>query len=125
MSNETNKSNLDPNIMGFSWLDGGKIGIAIIFSKDTATGLVDEEGKPILGFPIACISAVSGLDEESDLNKIVNWGGYFPIDLAEQVINRCGAWLKPAGIEWRPRAETNSPLKFKLKYKGKGKEKDT
>lgn len=113
---------LNPNIIGCCWFSGrSTVCVVIVYSEHEDTGLTDEDGKPVYGGPKAYIGSVKGISEEHDMNETANWGAKFPVHMAEQLITMYGGWLKPQKMAWRPKAETNSPLKLKLKYKGNDK----
>lgn len=110
---------LNPNIIGCCWFSGrSTVCVVIVYSPHEDSGEVDENGNAILGAPKAYISSVKGFSEESDMNEAADWGAKFPLAMAAELVNMHGGWLKPQKLDWRPRAETNSPLKLKLKYKG-------
>lgn len=105
------------NAVGFTWFNSN---ICLViwwnpsgFDEDTC----DENGDPYNGCMQANICSVPGTSQESDIQQAMDWGGHFPLFLAERIIDYCGAWVKDNKLDWRPREETNSPLKLKLKYK--------
>jgi len=110
---------LNPNIIGCCWFSGrSSVCVVIVYSEHEDTGLVDADGNAILGGPKAYIGSVKGISEEHDMNETADWGAKFPLKIAAELIDNYGGWLKTSKLDWRPRAKTNSPLKFNLKYKG-------
>jgi hypothetical protein len=107
---------MNPNVIGFCWFNN--ICIAIWWNPNGYVPLVDDMGNPIYGAMQANIHTIKGESQEEDINSTCDWGSSFPLNIAVQVIDQYGGWIKPARLEWRPRPETNSPLRFKLKYKG-------
>jgi len=108
---------LNPNAVGFAWFNSN-ICLVIWWSDgDFDEDDCDEAGNPSKGVMQANICTVEGISQEDDVHHAMNWGGHFPLFLAEMVIDYCGAWVKTDKTKWRPREETNSPLKLKLKYK--------
>lgn len=104
------------NAVGFTWFNGN-ICLVIWWNKDGFTGLLNDQGTPVYGCMQANICSVASLSQESDIQQAIDWGGSFPLYAAEVLIDECGGWTKPDKLSWRPREETNSPLKLKLKYK--------
>jgi len=109
---------MNPNAVGFCWLSGrGSICIAVWWNPSGYTGTMNEKDEPIYGAMQANICLVPGESQEADINTTCNWGGSFPLNIACQLIDEHGGWIKPDKIMWRPKPETNSPLKLKLSYK--------
>lgn len=112
---------LNPNIIGCCWFSGrSTVCVVIVYSPHEDSGRVNELGEPILGAPKAYIASVKGFSEESDMNEAADWGAKFPLKMATELIDMHGGWLKAQKLDWTPKAVTNSPLKFTLKYKGQG-----
>ena len=65
----------------------------------------------------AQIKTVKGFEMNTDIHDTIKWGGQFPLDIAAALIDKHGVWIKPDKLDWRPRKETNSPLRLKLKLK--------
>lgn len=111
------KDEMNPNVVGFAWFSGN---ICLVISWDPNEydeDNCDAEGFPSEGFMQARICSVVGNSQEEDIQRTIDWGGKFPLFIAEATIDYCGAWIKHDKLKWRPRKETNSPLKLKLKYK--------
>lgn len=110
---------MNPNAVGFCWFNAAScICVTIWWNPGGYTGQVDEKGQPIFGTMQASINAVPGRSQEEDINKTCDWGADFPLHIAVQLIDQYGGWIQPQKLNWRPKPETNSPLKLKLKYKG-------
>jgi hypothetical protein len=107
----------NPNAVGFCWFGGGTMCAAIWWNEGGWTGNTDKDGQPIYGCMQGQIANIRGISEEDDINHTISWGHQLDLDIACMLIDRYGAWLKPSKLEWRPKPETNSPLKFKLSYK--------
>lgn len=107
-------SELNPNAVGFCWFNGLKTICIVIWWNSHGYNSYNGD---YTGCMQAQICAVDGLSEEQDINMAIKWGGSFPLDIADLLISRSGGWLKPNKLLWRPKAESNSPLKLKLKYK--------
>lgn len=103
------------NAVGFCWIAGGTICVVIWWNKDGFTGLIGDDGTPIYGCMQAQIATIPGINQENDINMAIDWGHFIDLDIATYMIDRYGAWIKPSKLEWRPRVETNSPLRLRIK----------
>lgn len=97
------------NIVGVAWFNDACCCIAIII------GWYPSEGEN--GEMIGRIAKVMSHDQEEDIIRAYEYGGRFPLNIASDVIDTCGGWLKPDKTIWRPKEKSNSPLRFKVTVK--------
>lgn len=70
---------MNKNIQGYCWFSGiSTIGLVVV--------QVDDKLK-------AYISTVKGDDQNQDLQKIIDYGTYFPLEEANSIIDKLGIWL--------------------------------
>ncbi len=102
-----NNQELNPNAVGFTWFHPRESHICIVIFWDIVNKFMD-----------CRIATVKGESQEEDIQFTMDFGDMFPVMIASNTIDLTGGWVKPGKLDWRPREETNSPLKLKLKYKG-------
>jgi hypothetical protein len=90
------------NVVGVAWVSG-RSSICVIIGWYPE----DEELK---GY----ICSVKGDNQEDDIEDTYNWGSRIPLDIAENIINKLGGWLKPEKTNWKP---IKSPIRFNIKPK--------
>lgn len=73
---------LPKNIIGYMWLGAGDIGIVIV-----EPGIGQTE-------PKAYIKSIEGLDMESDIIRISQYGSKFPIEEALTLLDKIGTRIK-------------------------------